>query len=115
MPRTKTKLEYNTFVKGLITEAGPLTYPDNASLVDTNYVLNKDGSRQRRLGMQYEPDYVTQPMPSLEGVDLAVSSYTWKSVNNDGNLDIAVLQIGNELFFFDNNVTPITGSPLNGG
>lgn len=115
MPRSKTKLEYNTFVKGLITEAGPLTFPDNASLVDTNYVLNTDGSRQRRLGVDYEPGYSTKTLTSIEGVDTAVGSYTWKSVNNDGELDIAVLQIGNNLYFYDNNVTPITGSPLNGG
>jgi hypothetical protein len=46
----KGKLEFNTFVKGIITEAGPLTYPDGASLDEANFVLNRDGSRQRRFG-----------------------------------------------------------------
>jgi hypothetical protein len=50
MPVSGVK-QYNTFVKGLVTEAGPLTYPENASLDEENFVLNRDGSRQRRLGM----------------------------------------------------------------
>ena len=115
MARSKTKLEYNTFVKGLVTEAGPLTFPDNASLVDTNYVLNKDGSRQRRLGMRYELGNNKTTISSIEGAGTAVNSYTWKSVNNTGTLDIAVFQVGNSLYFYDNNVNPITDSALNGG
>jgi len=115
MPRSKTRLEYNTFVKGLITEASPLTFPDNASLVDENFVLNKDGSRQRRLGIRYEIGHVNTVVGSIEGTTLAITSFSWKSVNNDGNIDIAVFQNGNVLQFFDNNVSPITGSPLNQG
>ena len=115
MPRAKTKLEYSTFVKGLITEASPLTYPDNASLVDENFVLNRDGSRQRRLGMKYEPNYVFKSIPKVEGTTQAINSYTWKSVNNDGTVDLAVIQIGGRLYFFDNNVSPITNAPKNGG
>jgi len=115
MPRSKTKLEYNTFVKGLITEASPLTFPDGASLVDENFVLNKDGSRNRRLGLKYENDFVKKTLTSLHNTTTKVNSYTWKSVNGNGSLDIAVFQIGSLLYFYDNNVSPITGSPLNSG
>ena len=47
MPRQTVPAEVNTFVKGLITEASPLTFPDNASLDELNFILNKDGSRRR--------------------------------------------------------------------
>jgi hypothetical protein len=54
---SKATLERNTFIKGLITEANPLTFPENASIDEDNFVLNRDGSRQRRNGMDYENDY----------------------------------------------------------
>jgi len=115
MARQKAKKENNTFVKGLITEAGPLTFPENASIIDVNFVLNRDGSRQRRLGMSYENDFVKRTISSLEGTINAVKSYTWKSVGVNSALDIAVLQISNSLYFFDNNRDSISSFILNGG
>lgn len=116
MPKlSKTKIENNTFVKGLITEAGPLTFPENASLVDENFVLNRDGSRQRRLGMSYENGFIKYSETSLENTTTATNSYTWKSVGNDGDLDIAVIQFGDKVYFFDNNKSPVSSNILNGG
>ena len=57
MATTQATKDYNTFVRGIITEANALTYPENASIDEENFVLNKDGSRQRRLGMDFEADY----------------------------------------------------------
>ena len=48
-----TEKLYRSFVKGLITEASPLTFPENASIDEKNFVLNRDGSRSRRLGVDY--------------------------------------------------------------
>jgi hypothetical protein len=31
---------YRSFTKGLITEASPLTFPENASIDERNFVLN---------------------------------------------------------------------------
>lgn len=59
MARQTAKAEVNSFVKGLITEASALTFPENASLDEDNFVLKRDGSRQRRLGMDLEEDYKT--------------------------------------------------------
>ena len=58
MTRTTLAAELNTFVKGLITEATPLTFPANASLDEDNFVLNRQGSRQRRFGMNFEEDFL---------------------------------------------------------
>ena len=115
MARVKTKKESNTFVKGLITEAGPLTYPEDASLQDINFVLNKDGSRQRRFGLDYEDGYALKTLSTSEIQNKAINSYTWRAVGNDGNLDIAVIQIGLNLYFFDNNKTSVSASTLNRG
>lgn len=48
----KANKEYNTFVAGIITEASPLTYPQNASRDEANFVLLKNGSRVRRKGLE---------------------------------------------------------------
>ena len=53
----KAEAAYRSFVKGLITEANQLTFPDNASIDESNFVLNRDGSRTRRLGLDYENDF----------------------------------------------------------
>lgn len=52
MARQQAQAEINNFVGGLVTEASPLTFPENASLDEKNFVLNRDGSRRRRLGMR---------------------------------------------------------------
>jgi len=117
MPRQKTNLEINTFVKGLITEAGPLTFPENASLEDVNFVLNRDGSRQRRFGMDFETNSVQKSLgyDVLAADTTNINSAVWKNPIGDGSLDIAVVQVNDELFFFDNSAASISNAPLNGG
>lgn len=103
MATAKTRVERNTFVKGLNTEAGPLTFPENTSKDEINFVLNKDGSRQRRLGIDYEENYqlVSTNKSSASLVASAFSSYLWKNVSNDSSISITVLQVGDSLYFFD--------------
>jgi hypothetical protein len=57
MARQTSVLEINKFILGLVTDANPLTFPENASLEEENFVLNIDGSRRRRLGMDYEESF----------------------------------------------------------
>jgi len=45
---------YFTFVGGLNTDASPVNFPENFSSDEENFVLNLDGSRQRRLGLSLE-------------------------------------------------------------
>lgn len=114
---TKTKLEISSFIRGLITEAGPLTFPDNAALVDENNVLNKDGSRQRRLGLNYESPYTLRS----EGMDVGggylpeVSTHLWKNPTKTGAYDIVVVQTSNRLYFYKADKTSISNNILNGG
>lgn len=98
MTEQSTKKEYNSFIAGIITEAGPLTFPENASLDEANMVLNRDGSRQRRLGMDFESDYILRTVTFVE--DDAVGSFRWKNVANNPSTNFAVVQVGKKLLVF---------------
>lgn len=52
MSRQKYEKTFNTFVKGLMTEASELNFPENFSLYDKNFDLRRDGGRDRRKGME---------------------------------------------------------------
>lgn len=54
MSRQKAQVEANQYVLGLITEAGRMTFPENASVFEKNFVLNPSGKRERRKGMSQE-------------------------------------------------------------
>lgn len=117
MSRQIADVEVNSFVKGLITEAGPLTFPENASISEKNFVLNRDGSRQRRLGLDFEDSYVEKDT----GQDLvanssrAISTHIWENPNLDGSLEIAVVQVGNDLYFYDIGSEVLSEGILNSG
>jgi hypothetical protein len=117
MARAKTQIERNAFVRGLITEASPLTFPENASIDERNFILNRDGSRQRRLGMDFENEntliqtagnYVTFP-------DYNINTFKWDNVNNDPTVSLGVIQVGNVLWFVDLFTTTLSNNVKNGG
>lgn len=58
MPRAASEKQYIPFVKGLITEASALTFPEGATVDEDNFVINRDGSRQRRLGLEIDEDAI---------------------------------------------------------
>ncbi|MBL4654104.1 MAG: hypothetical protein JKY53_14765, partial [Flavobacteriales bacterium] len=103
MSRSRVHLENNSFVKGLITEASPLTFPENASIDENNVVLNTDGTRDRRLGIDYESSNIIltsdQQIPAAK--DTIFSTFNWENVSGDAEIEIIVVQIGNKLSFFD--------------
>lgn len=112
-----TEKLYRTFIKGIITEASPLTYPENASIDEDNFVLNRDGSRSRRLGVDYELDY------ALKATGLASSLLTtgkqsfhrWESPGGDTTVSIGVIRIADKLWFIDLLTPNPSNNFLNGG
>lgn len=116
MPQQPINKEYNTFVKGIITEANPLTFPANASIDEENFVLNRDGSRQRRLGMEYEDNFqlVSGASGFLHG-DGGVSVHLWENINEDPNVALYIIQFERFLYFFDALQPSISASPRNQG
>lgn len=117
MPQTPINKEYNTFVKGFITEAGPFTFPENASLSEDNFDLNVKGYRSIRKGIDYENGFSQINTNSLTNVveAEAISSFLWEDVNTKGELTILVVQVGFKLFFFDANKQPVSSAQLNQG
>lgn len=111
MSREIAAVELNQFNAGLNTDASPLTSPDNSSLDEENMVLNTDGSRNRRLGMDFEDEYqlITTSIPSNTD-NIAHTSFTWRNAGGDTEQSIAVVQFGNELKFFDLTSRPVSGN-----
>lgn len=93
----------NKFNAGLITDASPLTTPDNSSLDEDNFVLNIDGSRNRRLGMDYETDYqiIDSAVGYTDANQIGIRSFKWQNAGGDPEKYIQVVQVGNTLDFFD--------------
>lgn len=116
MPQAGSK-EYSTFVRGLITEASALTFPENASIDEDNFVLNRNGSRQRRLGMDYENTYalVDTSLDSTFMMDATLKSFRWDNVDSNPNISIGIVQIYNTLWFVDLFASTLSTNLLNGG
>ncbi len=100
MPAKKINQPVNTFVKGLITEASPLTFPENASLDEVNFRLLRDGSRDRRLG-QYPINKTSLPYTRLEFEKMYAKAYKWEQPKGASREIIGVIQIGTLIYFVD--------------
>ena len=103
MPIAKSSIERNSFVKGLITEATALTFPENAALDLRNFELNRDGSIKRRLGMAIESlgTSIDTGRTATSVGNYAIQTYKWTNVNNDSTVSIGVVQVGDSLWFTD--------------
>lgn len=115
MPRAATKKLYRTFVRGLITEANPLTFPENASIDEDNCVLFRKGNRSRRFGVNYEPGHVLSSYSvSKTAFDqgVATTEFKWKSVANRSDINFVVHQVGLSLRFYNLSVEPLSGGVL---
>jgi hypothetical protein len=108
MPRSYQPIELNTFVGGLITEASPLTFPQNASLDEQNFVINKDGSRSRRLGMDFEDGYVKINTNITDPTNLKVNSFRWSNAGGLGSKTIIVIQLNGTLQFFNSDQSALS-------
>ena len=99
----KAEAAYRSFVKGLITEANQLTFPDNASIDEANFVLNRDGSRSRRLGVDYESSYALTAT-GLTATDIKEgkqSFHIWESPGGDTSVTLGVVRIKDKLWFMN--------------
>lgn len=98
------KVELNTFVQGYITEASPLNFPANASLDEVNFELNRDGTRDRRRGMDYETPFAQLntgfPMSTYGNIGMG-TTYVWTAVAGVPGQEILVVQSYNTLRFYN--------------
>ena len=112
MPRGSADKNYFQFTQGKITEASPLTFPENSMKDELNIDINFDGTIQRRLGVDYEAAYVNVPASIMGGMasaqNVTIQSYIWENV---GGLDITpvlVIRYGSYLLFYDAYSEPLS-------
>lgn len=110
MPRATTNKFYRSFIKGLITEASPLTFPENSSIDEDNTIIFKKGNRARRLGVAPEEDFHLNPSLISQGTiaSLAIKGYRWNSVAEDADVNFIVSQVGRYLYFYDLSTSPLS-------
>jgi hypothetical protein len=101
VPKQSAKVEVNTFVKGFITEASPLNFPANATRDEENFVINPDGTRSRRLGIDAFGTQIFTGITEADVQNIPPHSFVWKNVAGDSNRNIVVIQGGYNLYFFD--------------
>jgi len=104
MAQSLNQKAVNNFVRGLITEAGELTFPDGASVDELNCDLRRDGSRRRRLGVVYEEANQLSTF-TVSDTDL-IATGTWLNVGGSADLEFLVVQKGSTLYFYNKGELP---------
>ena len=104
MPQSLAQKAVNTFVKGLITELGELTFPPDASVDELNCDLRRDGSRRRRLAAKVEESRVLSSFTVSSSTRF--NNGTWDNVGGQSGLRFLVLQVGSTLRFYNESDLP---------
>ena len=114
---SRGNLTINNFVGGIITEASPLTFPQNASLDESNFRLDRNGTRARRLGIDYEDGHrVFATGLSLAEMQRArMRVFHWPTPSGFTEVSIGVVQVAGSIFFVDLATTSPSNNVLNGG
>lgn len=112
MPQSLNQKVVNTFIKGLVTEAGELTFPPDASVDEANCLLLRDGSRRRREGIKFEEDYVLSSF-TVSDEDVVRVGY-WLNVGGNANKEYIVIQHGYTLHFYQKGPAPFSGNTVSG-
>ena len=108
MPQSLIQRTVNTFVKGLITEASELTFPESASVDELNCSLERDGTRRRRQALTYEDNHVLSDVVIPQGA--LVQTLDWYNVAGQPNLEFLVVQVNNILYFYEKSADPLSAN-----
>lgn len=108
MPQKLSQKVVNTFIKGLITEAGELTFPEDASIDELNCLLDRDGSRRRRLAVEVEESNVLSTFTVSD--DFEFTTGRWDNVAGQAGLEFIVVQNGTTLYFYNIASEPYSGN-----
>lgn len=124
MPQEQGVNVENNFINALVTEATGLNFPDNAVTETYDCEFDLDGSVYRRPGFDFEGNYATK---DINRMGVVVASYLWTNVSGNGSASIAVIQVGDTLYFYETNgtgifstgiqsttvtLTPVSGAPV---
>jgi hypothetical protein len=96
MPRTQGTRVENNFIRGLITEASAMTFPENAAFDAVNIDFDHTGKAIKRKGYDLDRDFFN----SLPEVNTGyVTTFFW--IDADAGEDLVVAQIGENLWFWE--------------
>lgn len=109
--RPSQSVEFNKSVQGLITEANPLSFPPLASVDEVNFILNKDGGRRRRLGIDKRSDVAGRLLLSTDRLDtVKTTTAMWYNVDGVQGQDRLAVHMGTRIYFFDaSTLQPVGG------
>lgn len=99
------------FIKGLNTEICGTVDASDYSKDELNCVIRNNGTRTRRLGIDYEEYYsfLADTVIDIHN-DYAFSGTEWTDISNSLNKNYIVVQAGGTLYFFENNGQPYSKS-----
>jgi hypothetical protein len=110
MPRSAAVNVENNFVKGLVTEATGMNYPENSCVETWDCEFDFFGRVFRRLGQTYEIGYTEKVISKSAS---AINTYHWRNVTGDGSTSFIVVQIGATLYFYSTvNTTALSPNVL---
>lgn len=109
MGQARTNKLYRTFVRGLITEASYLTYPEDSSFDELNTVPSRKGNRTRRFGMNFAAGNAVARSYDKR---TAKNEFMWKAVSSDAGTNFLVVQDGSKVSFYDRSVSGFADSLL---
>lgn len=106
MPQQYNTKPVNNFIKGLVTEASVMTYPEGASSDELNCDLLKNGARQRRRGIEFEDSYFLSTFTA--GTGAFIHTQNWQNVSGIGGTEFLVVQVNDKVYFYDKSPTVLS-------
>ena len=110
MTRTNAISTQNSFIAGLKTEFTGLNFPENACTETDNCIFDPMGKVSRRRGFDKEENGVNR---TITRTNKAISSFQWSNAGGDGNTEVYVLQIGDNLYFYRSSTATISNPVSN--
>ncbi len=110
MPRQASVSVENSFIRGLITEATGLNFPENACTETYDCVFDKTGEVYRRSGIALESATDVHQLDVI--ANSAITEFNWKAVALTGEITFIVLQVGRIINFFQVDDAGLISSSL---
>lgn len=102
-------MEQKTFVKGLVTEANKLAFPDNYFDVGDNIELRPNGQVRRRLAVGPEENFnYSTSVDSATSLNYRFQTFDWSNPVGDNSIQFKVVRFGPILRFYDVTSSPAT-------
>jgi len=101
---TERRLKKNHFRlnRGLNTESNEISFPDGFTVDEQNYELLVDGSRRRRKALAIESSGLAKTVATITSSQVQ-TSFKWRGVDGDPDKNFIVHQVGNVLYFSDDD------------